>query len=593
MTRVEVESRMVRRPILEWRLRPRDQEVDARLASDLNVSHLMAILLANRGFTTSEAARTYIQPRLKDLEEPDALMDMQRGAERLTRAIRSKERVLVYGDYDVDGMVGTVVLVNFLRLAGADVDWYIPDRTKEGYSFNDSAIAGFLAATPRPSVIVTVDHGTSAHEGIARLAQGGVDVIVTDHHEPPETLPPDVCALINPRRPGCPSKFKDLCGAAVAFKLVWATAQKLSNDTKVSQEFRDYLVDATAFVAMATITDVVKLSGDNRVLCYHGLRALPASRTPGVKALLRTSRLDGQSIQAMHVGFRIGPRLNAAGRLGTAEKVVELLTTADPGRASRLADELEQANTRRQEIEKEILLDAERMLKKDPPGACDAICLGSTDWHPGVIGVVCSRLVDRYQLPVILVALNGDKGRGSARAPAGIHLRDLLAQCAEHLVSFGGHAGAAGCTVTESEFPRFQARLRASAQAMIAARPLARTLDIDCELPLGRIRPAFIEELELLAPHGSGNPTPLFCAHDLRIAGNPTSMGVGGVHLSFHATDGEAAYRVVAWNQGPRLPELIGPMVRISLAYRLKFDKYRGPGNIELEAQDFTVRRAP
>ncbi len=438
-----------RRPLMRWSLRPRDPDQDQRLAAELNVSRLLAALLINRRLTVAEEARRYIQPRLRELEDPFCILDMKRGADRLGQAIRKKERVLIYGDYDVDGMVGTVILVNFLRLAGAEVDWYIPDRTKEGYSFNDEAISGFLNREHKPAVIVTVDHGTSAVEGIARLRAGGVDVVVTDHHEPPDVLPDGAYALINPRRPGCESKFKELCGAAVAFKLAWATAQSLSNDTKVSPEFREFLVDATGFVAMATITDVVRLGGDNRVLCFHGLRALPASKSPGVRALLRTSRLEGQRIHAVHVGFRIGPRLNAAGRLGTAEKVVELLTSADPVRAAQLADELERANTKRQEIEREILADADRQLQEAPPGENDAICLGSKSWHPGVIGVVASRLFDHFQLPVMLVALHGERGRGSARSPAGIHLRDLLADCTAHLASFGGHAGAAGCTVTE------------------------------------------------------------------------------------------------------------------------------------------------
>jgi single-stranded-DNA-specific exonuclease len=589
MSSADVETRRAAAARAPWNVRARQTAEEQELSKRLGISTTLAALLRNRGQRTPEEAIAWIQPRLTSLEEPSRILDVTKAAARLAQAVRDRERILVYGDYDVDGMTGTVILVNFLRLAGADVAWHIPDRTREGYSFNPATIEGFLSSATPPRVIVTVDHGISADAGIRQLKDGGVDVIVTDHHEPPDVLPADACALINPRRPDCPSRFKDLCGAAVAFKLAWATAQSLTNAEKVSPEFREFLIDATAFASIATVTDLVALHSDNRVLCVHGFRALAASRNPGLRALLRSAGLDGARIQADHVAFRIGPRLNAAGRLGRTATVIDLLTTKDPAEAGRLAALLESQNAERKDIERAVLADAERMLAEDPPAPGDAICVGKAGWHAGVIGIVAARLVDRYGVPAMVVALNGDQGRGSARAPAGLHLRDVLADCEPHLAAFGGHAGAAGCTVTEARFPAFQEAFRAAVRKRLEANPLLRVLDVDCELPLSTIRPHLLSELDMLAPHGRGNPPPVFCAHGVRVAGTPSTMGVRDAHLVFYAAEGEVAFRAVAFGQGARLLDLVAPNTRLSIAFRLRTDKTRDPSPVELDILDFRV----
>jgi single-stranded-DNA-specific exonuclease len=573
-------------PGLPWNVRARNEPAEEEVARRLGISPVTAALLANRGKKTAEAALEWLQPKLTSLEDPARILDVVKAAARLNTAVRERERILVYGDYDVDGMVGTVVLVNFLRLAGADVGWHIPDRTKEGYSFNPETIDRFLTSPTPPRVVVTVDHGISAGDGITRLRAAGVDVVVTDHHEPPDELPEDAYALINPRRPGCPSRFKDLCGAAVAFKLAWATAQALSNDRKVSPEFREFLVDATAFAAIATVTDMVGLDEDNRVLCFHGLRALTASRNPGLQALLKVAGLSGQRIDAEHVAFRIGPRLNAAGRLGRTGTVIDLLTTADAPLAGRLAADLESYNAERKDIERGVLAQAARMIADDPDAAAEAICVGAQNWHAGVIGIVAARLSEQHGVPAMVVALNGDQGRGSARAPTGLHLRDVLADCAAHLTAFGGHAGAAGCTVSEERFPAFRDAFREAVRKRVAANPLRQVLNVDLELPLSRIRPELLAELELLAPHGRGNPPPVFCAHGLRVAGVPSTVGLRSAHLAFYATDGAATFRAIAFGQGARLLDVAGTDTRLSLAYRLKPDRSRGHDVVELEVLD-------
>lgn len=549
---------------------------------------MLAALLVRRELTDPTEAKAWLEPSLTDLEDPFAIVDMERGAERLARAIREREPVLIYGDYDVDGMTGTSLLVNFLRLAGVPVEWFIPDRTRDGYSFSDGVIDRFIARPVRPRIVITVDHGTGAHSGIARLVAAGIDVVVTDHHEPPPTLPEGAVALINPKRKEDRSRGRDLCGAAVAFKLAWATAQSFGGSKKVAPEFRDFLVDAMGFVTLATIADVVKLRGDNRTLCAHGLRVIPHTRSAGLKALLKSAGLEGQSVKARTVAFKIAPRLNAAGRLGRAEEVVRLLTTKDAQEAEAVAHGLEKANEERRSIDKAVLEDAERMLKRaGEPAPGEGICLGSKHWHSGVIGIVAARLVDRHHVPTLLVSLNGDEGRGSARAPEGFHLKEALDACGEHLAGWGGHAGAAGCTVTEARFPALRERFLAFTREKMTAAPLRPTLALECDLRISDISTALTDEIDRLAPFGSGNPMPLFLFRGIRAAGVPSVMGDGGAHLQFMATDGDAALRAVCFGAGSRIRELEVRGARFALAAHVKFDTFRGAGSLQLEVKDF------
>ena len=548
----------------------------------------MAVLLRNRGLAAPDAARSYLQPRLKDLEDPAVLKGVPAAARRLVEGIRRGERIVVYGDYDVDGMTGTVVLLNFIKLAGGKAEAYIPDRLKEGYSFTPEGLDTLLNSGEVPDLVLTVDHGTSGHEGISRLKAAGVDVIVTDHHEPPPTLPEDAFAIINPRQEGCPSRFKSLCGAAVAFKLAWAASQTFCASKRVSPEFHEFLMNAMAFVALATVADVVPLKDENRILCFHGLRALSATSNPGLKALLRNARLSGQAVQAVHCGFRIGPRLNAAGRMGIAGTAIELLSTSELERARFLADTLEKANEERRALERDLL---ESILASPELAAFQGdrgLCLGGQGWHVGVIGIVASRLVDRFRVPVIIIGFQGARGRGSARSPSGLHLRDILATQEEHLLSFGGHAGAAGCSIEEKAFAAFKKGFEAeTGRAMALQRPTTH-LDVDMEIPFGSVRPVLLEELEMLAPHGEGNPRPLFLSKAVRIVGSPRVVGKDRSHLSFFGRQGSTTYRAIFFG-GAAFREQLQPDALIDLCYRLKFSTFQNPGAIEIEVKDLTL----
>lgn len=569
-----------------WKVPAPDPETEEALSGSLGISPLLARLLLNRGLQDVPATRAFLTPRLTDLEDPGVLLDMERAAERLRRAIHDHEHVLVYGDYDVDGMSGTSILLSFIRLAGGRASHYIPNRLKEGYSFNDEAIDGILSGDDPPSVVITVDHGISAVEGIARLADEGVDVLVTDHHEPPPVLPDRAYALVNPRRPGCPSTFKDLCGAAVAFKLAWATAQAFSNARKVSDQFRAFLVEAMGLVALASVTDVVPLHGENRALCFHGLKALGATTNPGLRALLALARLEGKTIHAVHLGFRLGPRLNAAGRMGITDVAIELLTTRDEERARELAAQLDQANEERRKLEKDMLKSCLELPELKNFAGGHGICVGRRGWHVGVIGIVASRLVDRFGVPALVAGLDGDRGRCSARSPGGVHLKKLLEELGDHLVTHGGHAGAAGATVTEEAFPAFKAAFIERSAEHLARSNTAPELAIDLELPFHRIDDDLLEELELLAPHGAGNPPATFMTRGVRIAGKAQLLGRDRKHLQMHLREGEPTFRAVGFGMADRLAELKAPGARFDVVYKLKFDNWTGARAIELELKD-------
>jgi single-stranded-DNA-specific exonuclease len=556
------------------------------LVRELLVSPLFADILISRGFRDPALARAHLQTKLSDIEEPQVLKDMERAAQRLARAIRERESIVIYGDYDVDGMSGTALLLNFLTGAGADVSFYIPNRLKEGYSFNPEAIASILSRPRPPQVVITVDHGISAVEGIAQLAAAGVDVIVTDHHEPPAELPSAAHALVNPRQPDCPSRMKNLCGAAVAFKLAWATAVALNGQKRVQEEFREFLIDATCLVAIATIADVMPLEGENRVICRHGLQALSGRKHAGLRALLAVAKLDKEpSISARQVGFQLGPRLNAAGRLGMAELAIELLTTRDDARAHALAVSLDESNERRRAIERDMLagiLEHEDVKNSDGSAG---ICLGARDWHPGVIGIAAARVADRCRVPVMICALNGEAGRGSARTRGGVDLAQLMHELLPLVVSGGGHKGAAGCTITEEQFPAFRKAFIERSRELLRSAP-AEELAVDAEARFAQLGPHLVRELEGLAPHGAGNPIARFLIRNCHVLGPPRRVGRDASTLQFQLREGDQVLRAVAFGQGSRLPELMQG-VPLDVVSELAFDDYRGEGEIQLRVVDF------
>ena len=570
-----------------WRLRPADAAQVSRLARGANLPELVARLLVQRGRAEPDEATRHLDAGLAGLHDPGLLPGMQAACERLARALRDGETILVHGDYDVDGVCGTALLVELFRLVGARAVPYIPNRLSDGYSFGAHSVAEAVAR--EAGLVVSVDNGTSAGATIAELAERGIDTLVTDHHEPPRGAPlPAATALVNPKLAGSTYPFRELCGSGVAFKLAWGLCQAQSGARRVREDLRAFLTDAMAFVALATVCDVVPLVDENRVLARHGLRALEASRRVGLRALLARCELGGRTLNAEDVAFKIGPRLNAAGRLGSANRALDLLTASDEGCARDLAGELDALNVERRRVEAEILEAAVRAAA--PWAASDehpVLVLAGQGWHQGVVGIVASRLVQRFGKPALVIGLAGDEGRGSARSVPGFDVLSALHGGAEHMLRYGGHAQAAGCEVRADAIDALRAAVNARARELApgGAEPLA--LEIDAEVGLESMGPELMGHLDRLEPFGQDNPQPVFLSRDARLAEPPRAVGAERTHLLVRVRRGERVLKAMAFGAGARLAEL-RQGTPLHLVYSPRWNTFRGVRDLELVLHDFT-----
>lgn len=555
----------------------------ADLARQLGTAPLVAQILHNRGVTTVEAARSFLDPKLTHLHDPALLDNIDAAANRILAAVRAKEKITLYGDYDVDGMTGVAILRACLSLLGAEVEYYIPHRLEEGYGVNVEAIEKIIADGTK--LIVTIDCGISAHEPLAKAAAAGVDVIVTDHHHVGAALPPAV-AVVHPQlSAGYPNS--ELAGAGVAFKLAWHTARLAEGAARVSDRLREFLVEAMALAALGTIADVVPLVGENRVFATYGLRSLPTTRHVGLRALLETANLVGKDVDAFHVGFVLAPRLNACGRMGHAALAVELLTTAPAQRSHEIATFLIQQNERRQQVEREIFEQACLMVESAGMNgeASMSIVLASEQWHAGVIGIVASRLVERFHRPAVLIALGPDGGQGSGRSITGFNLNDALEACRGHLVGCGGHAMAAGLRIETAKVQAFADAFAAHAAAQIKPAQLKRPLLVDAEGTLGSLGTNLARHIERLAPFGQGNPSPLVAFRNCRVVAAPRRMGKGGSTVSLLLGQNGTNVRAVGFGMGDLADDLVG-VNNIDVAGEIVLNTYNGNTNVELKLKD-------
>ncbi len=576
----------------------------AALARELALPEALAATLAHRGHLEPRAAERHLGASAMGLHDPRLLPGMAAATARLARALERGESILVHGDYDVDGVTGTALLVRLLRVLGARVHWHIPNRLTDGYSFGPHSLE--RARAVEASVVISVDNGTSAFEVIERLAQAGVDTIVTDHHEPPSAggrasaLPPAV-AIVNPKLADSTYPWRELCGGAVAFKLAWGLCQELSGSQRVRPELKAFLDDALAYVAIATVCDVVPLLDENRILARAGLRALSATRHAGLRALVRAAGADGRALCAEDIGFGIGPRLNAAGRLGSAARAVELLLCDEPLRANALAGELEELNQRRRAIETEVLEPARAQAREyGDAQEHPVLVLAGQGWHQGVVGIVAARIAEEFGRPALVIGLDGDTGRGSARTVGDFDLLAALDGGREHMIKHGGHAQAAGCELLSARVPALRAavcerarELRGAARAQSGAR---RALELDGELPLSLLTPDFMRQLERLEPFGPGNAAPILLVRNLRLAEPARALGAGGAHLALRVREGERALKAMAFKQGARAAELAGASFgeqRVHLAYTPRWSTYRGQTQLELLVHALCVGAEP
>ncbi len=567
-----------------WTYPPSNEALQASLVASLKISTLLARLLINRGIDDPASANAFLQPKMTHLSNPLECPEIEKAARRLARAVRNGERIAVYGDYDVDGITSTALLIQFFNLLKANATWYIPQRIEEGYGLNREAIERL--ASDAVDVIVTVDCGITSTVEAQIIRDKGIDLIITDHHEPGSELP-EALAIINPRLPGSAQAFREFSGVGLAFKLCWALAEVLSKQKKVAPEFREFLLDAMGLAALGTIADSVPLVGENRVLAKHGLTALSNSTHPGILALKDISNLAGSDVSSRHVGFRMGPRLNAAGRLWTATFSLELLTTRHADKAKRLAWQLEQYNRERQKIQGEMLDSSKEKIKNEIDlDSTRVIVLGCESWHPGVVGIVASRLVDEYHRPAVMIAIREGVGHGSARSVPGFHLPAALEASSDKLISFGGHSQAAGLKIRMEEVEDFRSLINTYAAIGMKEVHLQPALHTDGPLHLKDISLSRVRELELLLPHGEGNPEPVFIAEGLRVVGQPSRVGgLSGRHLSLHLRQGDVALRGIGFSMGDLLTQVEQHSGQVSIAFTPMVSKWRGE-SVELEIKD-------
>lgn len=551
----------------------------AALKGELDLPPAFARLLRRRGFTDAESADRFLRPSLDHLGDPFALAGVTVAVERIERAIASREHMLVHGDYDVDGTTATALLVRVLRDLGADVDYFIPHRMEDGYGLSNRAIDA--AVEQGVSLILTADCGIGAAEPVRHAKARGVDVIVTDHHELSATMP-DAVSVINPKRPDCQYGFDAFAGVGVAFKLL----QALVAHRGVAE--RRVLEDNLDLVALGTIADVVPLVGENRVLATLGLAHLARSQKLGVRALIASAGLEGRVIDSMHVAFSLAPRINAAGRLGDSKSSVQLFLSSDEDESRQLAQALERTNLARRRLDERILDEANEMLNEHSMDESrpEPIVLWSETWHSGVLGIVASKLVERFRLPTFLIALDEGEGRGSGRSVPGFDLVATLAECAAHLDTWGGHKYAAGLSLHSDRIEKFAEAFRRAGAAALAPLDRRPVLAIEEVLSFDSVTRGLADLCERLAPFGYENEEPVYAATGLQLADAPSRLGEHGQHLRILAYQDGLTQECIGFGMGEHADDISRPGQRFSMAFVPTVNRHRGRESVQLKIRD-------
>ena len=599
----------------------------AALADALKVSPVVARLLLHRGLADPADARAFLRPTPKQLHDPAHVPGLTAAANRIAVAIKANEKVVVYGDYDVDGVTGTAILWHALRLLGGHAEAYLPHRVDEGYGLNDAAVAALIDAGAK--LIVTVDCGITATGPVALARSRGVDVVVTDHHEwgevgsgksevgsearpdgssslptsdfplPTSTTTPTLpdALVVHPRLPpaggASPYPNPHLCGAGVAYKLAWGVGLAVSGTDRVPEALRSFLIEASALAALGTVADVVPLVGENRALAHFGLGGLKKSTLSGVRALIASAGLGGREIDSFDVGFKLGPRLNAAGRMGHAREALRLLTDATPEEAASIAADLEQANRSRQSTERKIADEAAgRAVDEGQVGGDGrAVVVAGEGWHPGVVGIVAARLVERFGRPAVVIGLNDGRGQGSGRSIPGFHLSDALGECAGTYERGGGHAMAAGLTLSAEQVPGFRDAFRAAAARRLGPRDLLPLLTAEVECDLADVGEGLVAQLARLGPFGAGNPKPLLLVRNVELMGDPRCVGKNGDVLQLLVRSGRAQTKCVMFGCSDAADCLkqLRRGATLDLVAEPSVNEWNGRRSVELMVKDLRV----
>lgn len=574
----------------QWRFAPYDEAAVRDLCRDVRISPLAAQVLLARGYGDATSAGHFLNAPLTDLHDPDELPGVSQAADRIVAAVREGRRVTIYGDYDVDGVTATSLLWHCLKLENANVGYYIPCRFEEGYGLNAEALRSLHEEDPR-QLVVSVDCGITAVAEAKLARELGLELIVTDHHQMDDELP-DAACLVHPRLPGSQYPFADLCGAGVAFKLAWAICKRLGDGEKATPRMREFLKRAVGLAAIGTVADVVPLHGENRIIVRYGLNELRQRAAAGLGALMRVSGIEPDApLQADgDIGFKIGPRLNAAGRLGQARLAVELLTTDNAERAITLAKYLDELNKNRRTVETRMVKRAKSLVADNPEWSDHGgLVLAHHDWHPGVMGIVANRIAEHFEKPTVMIALAADSeiGQGSARSFAGCDLHGVLSACSGHLVSFGGHRAAAGLKIRIDAIDEFRENFARCVTEHHRVTDEDLELNIDAEVRLADVTRNAIRDLDRLGPFGQGNPRPLFAATRVELAGPPQRMGSGGNHLNLRLRHYGATLRAVAFGRGDWADELARHGGPIDVCFAPVVNHFRGQERVELMLKDW------
>jgi len=576
-----------------WRYQPHDEARIAFLEKAAGVPPVVAQLLVGRGIVDPESAKSFLSVKLSGLRDPDLLPGLSQAADAIYAAIRAKKRIIIYGDYDADGMTGAAILVRCLEQIGADVGSYVPNRLDEGYGLNDDALTRL--ASQGAHMVISVDCGIASVGPAETAKRLALDLIITDHHEFADRLP-NATAIVHPRLPGTNYPFHGLCGAGVAFKLAWGLCQRASESRRVNERLRDFLLAAVGLAAIGTVADVVPLVDENRILVHQGLNCLKQYPFMGIEQLMKVTKLDKKSeLQSEDIGFMLAPRLNASGRLGQATLGIELLTTESQHRADALAEYIHQLNDSRDSLERSIYLAANKQIKDNYDVETEpALVLAQAGWHPGVIGIVAGRLAEKYHRPVVLIAFDSlgvKPGTGSARSAGGLNLHKALQECSHHLLAHGGHAAAAGLKIEESKLDAFRTDFCEHAAESIPMENRVAEVLIHAEVPLSQLTIRTVKQIDSLAPFGAGNPRPVLSATNVELAG-AKKIGGGERHVSVKLKQSQVTLRAVAFGQAEWVDEWAQYDGPVDIAFHPVLNNYNGRISVELQLVDWHKSKA-
>ncbi len=545
------------------------------LASKLAISPVTAQLLINRGIYTTEQGRAFLGSELERLHSPLIMEDMKKAVARILKAVRAGENIMIYGDYDADGITSAALLTYVFRSLGTKVECYLPNRLEEGYGLHLEPLK--KARENGIDLVITVDCGISAFEEALWASENGLDLIITDHHEPQSEIPA-AFAVVDPKRHDCKYPFKELAGVGVALKLAQALLETAGRGSGAWQEYLD-------LACLGTIADIVPVRGENRILVKHGLLRLANAKSPGIQALMEVSGIKKEELSPYDVGFGLAPRLNAAGRVGNPDLALRLLLTDNAGEARDLAGELNKYNQARQKIESTVFEEALKMLEENPERGEDrVVVLSSDNWHPGVIGIVASRLLNRLYRPVLLISLEGREGKGSARSIPGFNICEALVQCNKHLLSYGGHAQAAGFTIERGKIEEFCRELNTYAGKIIGDKEMVPWLDLDGIIEMGQVSEKLINELDLLRPFGHANPDPLLGCRDATVV-NSRGVGKEAAHLKLRLRGNNSLLDGIGFNLGA-YAEIVATAEAVDLAFVPGINEFNGRRYVELKVKD-------